>query len=89
MQVLMDSRNETFEEGVGTIGFAQKFRVELAGDVEGMILQFDDFDQATVRGCSAEHKAGFLELVAIDVVEFVAVTVAFIDQERTVEMSGF
>ena len=34
-------RDEGFEEGVGLVGFAEEFGVELAGKVEGVVFEFD------------------------------------------------
>ena len=49
MQVLMHGGDEPFEQGVGPVGLALKFGMELAGDVERVILDFDHFHEFAVR----------------------------------------
>ena len=85
----MRGGDEAFEERVGLMRFAVEFGMKLAGDKEGMLGQFDDLNQLAVRSKAAESKAGFLELVAIRVVELVAMAVAFVDDKGAIEPRGF
>ena len=78
--------DETLEQRMRLVRLAQEFRMELAGDEKRMVLQLDDFHQLAVRRQAAEHETGLLEFVAVGVVEFVAVTVAFVDDERAVKL---
>jgi len=82
-------RDESFEEWVRLIRFAEEFRMILAGDEEGMIFEFDDFDEFSVRARAAEEEPGFFELCTVFVIEFVTVTVAFVDDKGAVELRGF
>src|SRR5450432_4211834 len=88
MDVLVRGGDEALEQRVRLVWLAQKFRMELARNEERMIRQFDDFHKLAVRRKTAENEPGLLEFFAIGVVEFVAVTVTFIDDERTVKQSG-
>src|SRR5258707_3513238 len=69
--------------------FAVKFGVKLACNKEGVIGQFDDFDELAVGGKAAENEAVFLKTFAIRVVEFVAMAVTLFDDKRAIEASGF
>src|SRR5438477_7563568 len=82
----MAGGDEAFEERVGLVWFALKFRVELAGDEEWMILQFDYFDQLAIRRETAEDETGLFETLAVGVVEFVTVPMALVNQESAVEV---
>ena len=86
MAVVVGGGDEAFEEGVRFVGFALEFGVELAGDEEGVIFEFDDFDEFAVGRCATKNEAGLFEFGAIGVVEFVAVTMAFVDEKCAVEM---
>ena len=66
----------------------EEFGVVLAGGEERMPFQFDQLHQASIRGRAAHHISGFQEKIAIGVVEFVAVAVAFIDHLVSVEPLG-
>lgn len=81
--------DEAFEEGMRLVRFAVEFRVKLAGDKEGMIGQFNDFDQSTVRSKAAEDELGLLEAIAVSIIELVTVAMAFFDNERAVEPGCF
>ena len=52
----------------------------------GWSWQFDDLHQLAVGRKAAEHKARLLEFFAVGVVEFVAVAVALVDDERAVKL---
>src|SRR5437588_8380916 len=81
----MSRGNEAFEEGMRLMRFAVEFGMELAGDKERVLGQFDNLDQLAVRGEAAENIIGFLEAFTVGVVEFVAVPVAFVHHESSVE----
>ena len=49
VRILVRRGNEAFEQRVRLVRFALEFRMELAGDVERVIRQFDDFHQLFVR----------------------------------------
>ena len=49
MDKLVRGGDETLEQRMRLVRLAQKFRMELARDKEGMILQLDDLDQFVVR----------------------------------------
>lgn len=49
MDVLMRSGDETFEQRMRLMRFAQKFRVELARDEKWMVFEFDHFHELAVR----------------------------------------
>ena len=83
----MRGGDETFEQRVRLVWLAQKFRVELARDVERMIFEFDDLNEFAVRRRAAENEAGFFKFFAVIIVELVTVTVAFVDDERTIKLS--
>ena len=85
----MGGGNEAFEEWVRLVRFAVEFGMELAGDEEGMFWYFDDLDQFAIGRMTTEAEAGFFELVAVGIVEFVPVTVAFVHDKGTVEAGGF
>lgn len=53
--------------------------MELHGDEEGMIGDFDDLDEALGLGHRSDGEAGGFELLAVGGVEFPTVAVAFVD----------
>lgn len=79
--VLVRGGDETLEQRMRLVRLAQKLRVKLARDEKRMVLEFNDFDQLAVGRQAAEHEPGLLEFFTVGVVEFVAVTVAFVDHE--------
>ena len=48
MDLLVRGGDEAFEERVRLVRFAQKFRVELAGNEKRVVLQLDDFHELAV-----------------------------------------
>src|SRR5256885_3335962 len=88
MDARMGGRDKTPEERMRLMGLAVEFGVELAGDKKRMLRQFDDLDQLAVRSVATENEPGFLETLAISVVEFVAVPMSLVDDERSVEAGG-
>jgi hypothetical protein len=81
MQPRVRGGDEAFEKRMRLVRLAQKLRVKLAGDEKGMILEFNDFNQLAVGRQAAENKTGLFKFLAVGVVEFVAVAVAFVDHE--------
>ncbi len=81
--------DEPAKERVRGIRFAQELGVELAGDVEGMVLQFHQFHEFSIGGISAENKACLLILRAVMIVELVSMTMTFMDEESSIKLGGF
>ena len=81
VDVLVRGGDETLEQRVRLVRFAQKFRMKLARQEKWMVFQFDHFDQFSVGRIAAQNESGFLEFFAVGVVEFVAVAVAFVDDK--------
>ena len=81
----MRGRNETLKKRVRLVRFTVEFGMELAADEEGMLGQFDDFDQLPIGSKTAKDKAGFFKLRAVAVVKFVAMAMAFIDHKGAIE----
>ena len=48
--MLKGRRDKAGEEGVRVVGLGLEFRVELRAQVERMVGEFDDFDEAGFRG---------------------------------------
>ena len=86
MQLRVGRGDECFEQRVRLVRFALEFGMELAGDEKGMLRYFDHLDQFAVGGEAAEGEAGFFKTIAIRIVEFVAVTMAFLDDEGAVNL---
>ena len=55
------------------------FGMELSRQEPGMVRQLDDLHQAIVRGKAAEHQAFGCQLVAVRIIEFVAMAMALAD----------
>ena len=85
----MGSGDEAFEEWVRLMRFAVEFGMELAGDEEGMFREFDNLDELAVGRVAAESKTGFFKFLAVSVVEFVTMAMAFVDDESAIETGGF
>lgn len=86
MNLRVGGGDETLEQRVRPVGFAQEFRVELAGHEERMIRQLDQLDEQPVRRGAAEDHAGLLEPRPVAAVELIPVPVPFLDQKRTVKL---
>ena len=67
------------EERVRTVGTALEFGVELAADVPILFAQLGDLNERAVRRGAGEGHARALKLLAEEVIELVAVTVALGD----------
>ena len=89
MNSLMGCSDEAFEEGMRLVGFAVEFGMELARDEERMFCQFDDLDEFAVGRKAAEAEAGFFKFLAVGIIEFVAMAMAFVDDESAIETGGF
>src|SRR6266481_1364129 len=59
--------------------------MELAADEPRMVGELDDLDQRLIRRDAAENQPGAAELLAIRVVELVAVAMPFVDLALAVE----
>ena len=88
MNVVVTRRDKATEERMRRVGFAEEFGMILAGHKKRMIFQFDYFNQFSIRGRAAKNKAGLLEWGAIGIIEFVAMPMAFVDDEGAIELRG-
>ena len=88
VNVVVARRDEAAEKRVRAVRLAQKFRVELAGQIVGMLLEFDHFHELAVGAGAAEDESVALEFFAVGVVEFVAVAVPLVDDKGAVELLG-
>src|SRR5262249_49445476 len=70
MNILMRGRDEAFEERMRLVRLAQEFRMKLACEEIGMVVQFDHFHEFAIGRIAAENEAGFLELFPISIIEF-------------------
>ena len=69
--------DESGEQRMRLQGFAFEFGMKLDRDKPGVFRHFNDFDQAAVwAGSGKLHPVGF-ELLTIEIVELVPVTMAF------------
>src|SRR5512146_3368158 len=62
--------------------------MELRGEEPGMILEFDDFHQSTIRRQSAQHQSLRGQLLTIGVVELIAMAMPFPDFAYPVHLLG-
>src|SRR5258708_3454172 len=85
MRVRMRGCNESPKQGVRLVRLAVEFRVELAGDKEGMLGQFNDLDQLAVGRKSAKDEIRFLEALFIGVVKFISMPVPFIHNKGPIK----
>ena len=65
-----------------------ELRVELAGDEPGMVGELDDLDQEPFLERARDDEAACDELVAVVVVDLVAMAMALVDRRRAVELAG-
>lgn len=84
--VVVAGGDEAFEKWMRLIGFALKLGVKLGGDKEGVILQFNDFDEIRLGRDATEDEARGLEHFAISIVELVTMPMALVHEERSVKM---
>jgi len=78
MNALMRGGDEAFEERVWLVRLAVEFRMELAGDEERMLWQFDDLDEFTIGRVAAESEVSLFKFFAISIIEFVAMAMALV-----------
>ena len=71
--------DQTAKQRVWSTGPREEFRVVLASGEKRMILEFNQFHQASVRRCSAHFIPRFKKQIAVGVVELITVAMAFID----------
>ena len=78
--------DEALEQGMGLVRFAAKFGMKLRSDEEGMVRQFNHLDQLAIgTGARDQHAMG-RELLAILVVELVAVPVPLLHLQAAVRL---
>src|ERR1039458_9003745 len=87
MDALVRGGDETLEQRVRLVRLAQKFGMKLARDEKRMIIQLDHLDQFSVGRIAAQNESGFLKFFAVGVVEFVTVTMPFVDDKRAVKLA--
>ena len=82
--------DEAIEQRMPVARRRRELRVELAGEEPRMLLrrQLDHFDQQIVHRLAGDDEAQVLELLAIAVVEFVAVAMALADHVLAVQFTG-
>ena len=80
--------DEALENALWAIWTGDEFWVELAGDEEWMLRQFDDLDELAVWRKAREYHAVVGKDLAEIVVEFVAMAVAFANFFAAVEFAG-
>ena len=83
------SRNKPAEQGMGAVGAGFKLGMELASDKPRVVDKLDHFDNMLIGRSPRKHHAGPLELLAVVVVEFIAMTVALIDKLLAVYLICF
>ena len=71
--------HQSHEEGMGAVGAALEFGVELDTDKKRVVPELHGFDQHIVRRDTADDQALLLKLVAVSIIEFITMTVAFAD----------
>ena len=88
VKMVMAGGDEAFKERVRLVGFALELGMKLTGDKEGVVFEFNHFNEFSIRGKAAQDEAGLFKTLAVGVVEFVAMPVAFVDEKCAVEMAG-
>ena len=73
--------DKSAEERVRRVGLAQEFWVKLTRHEKWMVLQFNNFNQLSIRGSATKQHPGFFELRFVAIVKFIAVPMPFVDQE--------
>jgi len=67
------------------VGFAVELRVELAGNEERVFGQLDNLNQLAIGREAAKYEICLLKTLAVGVIEFVAVAVAFLHHKCAVQ----
>src|SRR6185295_2336573 len=80
--------DKSAEQRMGTVRARAILRMELCGQKPGMVFQFDDFDQAAVRGKPAQPQPLCRQLLAVRVVEFEAVPMPLTNFIHPVHLVG-
>src|SRR3954468_1575109 len=88
MNVTVRRRDESLEKWMRLVRLALELRMELARNKKRVILQFDDLHQFAIGRRAAKNEAGFFELRSIGIIEFVAMAMPLVHQERAIEMAG-
>ena len=73
---------------MGTIGPTEEFRVKLASQHEGMVLQLGDFDQDVIRAHATETYTVSRKDFTIFVIKLKAMPMALQDLVRVVGLRG-
>src|SRR6266702_1558048 len=85
--VIQSGLDESGKERMAAAGRRSEFRVELAADQPGMRRQLDHFAQLLALGEAGNAQALVLQSLHVLVVDLVAVTVAFVDHVRAVDLA--
>ena len=78
--------NESLKQRMGPVGAGFQFRMCLGGDKEGVVFQLDHLYDASVRGEAGQSHAAVSEDLAVIIIDFIAVAVAFIDSFGLVQL---
>ncbi len=81
----MGRLNQAPEQGMGFAGAGEEFGVKLAGGKERVALQLDQFDEPAIGGGATDLIARSQEEIAVGVVEFVAMAMAFVNHRFAIE----
>src|SRR5207247_7142132 len=85
--VMQSGLDESGKERMAAAGRRGEFRVELAADQPGMRRQLDHFAQLLALGEAGNAQALVLQSLHVLVVDLVAVTVAFVNHVRAVDLA--
>src|SRR5258706_13881675 len=87
--VLERGADEAVEQGMAVARRRGELRMELAGHEPRMLLrrQFDHFDEQVVHRFAGDDEAQVLELLAIAVIEFVAMPMALANDVLAVQIA--
>ena len=80
--------HEAAEQRMRAVRAGLQLRVRLRADEPGMLRQLDHLYDAAVRGLTGQKHAVLLKNLAVIVVDFIAVTMALVDDFLAVELIG-
>ena len=76
------------EQRMRPVGSGFQLRMTLSGQEEGMAFELNHFYDASVRGYTGKGQAGFCQDIPIVIIDFVAMSVAFVDGVLSVKLEG-
>ena len=71
--------HKALKQGMGPVGAALELRVELAGNKPRMLRNYNHLDDTSIWGESGKHHSIFLKYFTVIVINFVTVTMSFLD----------